>query len=384
VLGSDKLTSLVPRLRLTGITFEESFVPGYDPESANQARAPMKVSALFLGLSLAGLSGAAVANDTMATLGAGGLLFFTIPDIVMASEDLSVSTKQVKVVYQFTNNGKTDQHVLVAFPMPDITGDGDFMVSIPTEDRENIFGFKTMFDGKPVDAVLHQYAFAAGIDQSDYLRKLGVPLTPYGEDTQKKINALSDADHQKLLELGMVIPMEYDAGKGPQTDFTPVWTLKSTYSWEADFPAGKTVNVVHTYVPSVGGTSAVTFLAPDDPKSDYHPAADYAKKYCTDDDFVRSVKKTLPDPKDPYGAPFTESYLNYVWSTGANWGGPIGKFHLTIDKGAPDNLVSFCWDGKVTKTGPTTFEMSATDFVPPQDHELEILLLPRNHSEPTN
>ena len=96
---------------------------------------------------------------------------------------------------------------------------------------------------------------------------------------------------------------------------------------------------------------------------------------------TRSVRKTLPDPKEPYNAPFTESSISYVWSTGANWSGPIGKFHLTIDKDTPDNLISFCWDGKVTKTGPTSFEMSATDFSPPQDHELEILLLVRNHPD---
>ena len=320
----------------------------------------------------------AFANDSMATLGAGGLELFTSPDVQMASEDLSISPTQVKVVYLFTNTGKTDQHTLVAFPMPDITGDGDFTVAIPTDDPENIFGFRTTFDGKPVDAVLHQYAFAAGIDQSAYLKGLGVPLAPYGDDTQKKINALSDADHQRMMQLGLVIPMTYDAGKGEQTDYTPVWTLKSAYGWEADFPAGKTVKVIHTYTPSVGGTAGVTFLGADDPKSDYQPFATYTKKYCMDDDFVRTVRKTATDPNNPDSAPYTESYLSYVWSTGANWSGPIGKFHLTVDKGKPNSLVSFCWDGKVTKTGPTTFEMTATDFTPPQDHELEILLLVRN------
>ena len=131
-------------------------------------------------------------------------------------------------------------------------------MQIPTEDPENIFGFKTTFDGKPVDATLHQYASAVGIDQTDYLKKLGVPLAPFGDATQKAVNAFLDADHQRLMQLGLVIPMTYDAGKGEQTDYTPVWTLRSTYSWEADFPAGKTVTVVHSYTPSVGGTVATT------------------------------------------------------------------------------------------------------------------------------
>ena len=56
-------------------------------------------------------------------------------------------------------------------------------------------------------------------------------------------------------------------------------------------------------------------------------------------------------------------------------GGPIEKFTLTIDKGDPKNLVSFCWDGAVKKVGPTTFKMEAKDWYPPWDHELEILIL---------
>ena len=332
----------------------------------------MRRIAAFAGLAAAMTASGALANDSMATLGAGGLTFVTTDKVEMASEDLFVSPRQVKVVYRYRNTADTDQHALIAFPMPDITGDGDFTVAIPTEDPENIFGFKTTFDGKPVAATLHQYAFAVGIDQTDYLKKLGVPLAPYGAATQDAINALSDADHQRMMQLGLVIPMTYDAGKGEQTDYTPVWTLKSAYSWEADFPAGKTVEVVHSYKPSVGGTVATTFLGPAEGED---RAADYRKKYCTDADFVRTVRKSLKNPQDPYSAPYTESWLSYVWSTGANWNGPIHDFHLTIDKGDPKSLVSFCWDGKVTKTGPTTFEMQATDFTPPYEHELEILLL---------
>jgi hypothetical protein len=318
----------------------------------------------------------ALANDSMATAGVGGLQFINTEDVQMLSEDLSVSTDEVRVVYEFHNKSDTDQQVLVAFPLPDIQGSGDFMVAIPTEADDNIFGFTTTFDGKPVDAELHQYAFAVGIDQSDTLRDLGVPLLPYGRETTEALNALDPADQQRLLGLGLVIPMEYDSGQGWQTDYVPVWTLRSTYSWEATFPAGKTVEVVHTYRPSVGGTVAVTFLSP--PYENYDPASDYKKKYCTDESFIAAVKKTLASPEEPYSAPFTETWLSYIWSTGGNWSGPIGKFHLTIDKGKPQNLVSFCWDGDVRKTSPTTFEMEATDWYPPWGRELDILILNRN------
>ncbi len=340
-------------------------------------------SLLIAALTLSAAAVPALANDTMSQLGTGGLQFITTEDVSMDSEDLTVGPKEVKVVYHFTNKSDKDQTALVAFPLPDITGDGDFMVAIPTEDTDNIFGFKTTFDGKPVDSTLHQYAFAFGVDQTDVLKSMGIPLEPYGDKTTGAINKLSDEDHQKLMHLGMVIPMTYDAGNGEQTDYTPVWTLKSTYTWEADFPAGKTVEVDHSYVPSVGGTVATTFLQPPYDKTDEDRPKLYKDKYCTDDDFIKTVTKTLEDPKDLYSAPYTESWISYIWSTGANWSGSIGKFHLTIDKGDPKNLVSFCWDGKVTKSGPTTFEMEADDWYPPYNHELEVLIL-QHQDQPVN
>ena len=55
--------------------------------------------------------------------------------------------------------------------------------------------------------------------------------------------------------------------------------------------------------------------------------------------------------------------------------GSIGDFTLTVDKGDANNYVSFC-GANIKKTGPTTFEMKAKDFVPERD--LDILLLVPN------
>ena len=329
---------------------------------------------------LCALTTSALANDTMSQLGTGGLVFLTSENISMDSEDLTVGPEQVRVVYEFTNNGTEDERTLVAFPLPDIKGDGDFMVSVPSEDPDNIFGFSTTFNGEPVDVELHQYAFSYGVDQTAVLEELGVPLIPYGQAVADALDALAPADQKRLIHLGMVIPMEYGSENAMKVYYTPVWTLKSTYTWEAEFKAGETAEVIHTYRPSVGGTVAVTFLAP--PYEDEDRGADYRKKFCTDDSFVNAVRKTLPNPDEPYGAPYTESWISYIWSTGNNWSGPIKKFHLTIDKGLPGNLVSFCWDGKVTKTSPTTFEMEAEDWYPPWNRELEILILNRQNPEP--
>src|SRR5690606_99794 len=172
------------------------------------------------------------ANDTMTTLGAGGLIFIETDDVKMASEDLHVSPGEVRGTYEFTNNTDHDVETLVAFPLPDITGSADFMVSVPTEDEDNLFGFETLFEGRPVDATLHQYAFATNIDYTDYLAGLGVPLSPFGEATINAIAALGDDQKTELFRRGLVVPLDFDSGQGWQREYYPTWTLKSTYSWE--------------------------------------------------------------------------------------------------------------------------------------------------------
>jgi hypothetical protein len=323
------------------------------------------------------LATSASANDTTAELGTGGLAFISTDELKMESEDLFVSPDEIRVKYEFRNLTDEAQDVLVAFPLPDIEGSGDFNVAIPQWDEENFFGFTTTFNGEPVEATLHQYAFAFNLDQTDVLRGMGVPLEPFGEAVHTALKALGDDQIAQLLHLGLIIPMQYgDGNNNWVTEYEPVWTLRSTYSWEAHFEPGELAEVVHTYQPSVGGTVAVTFLSPPDEYGDR--PADYKKRFCTDDDLIKTLKKTLTAPDEYWSAPYTESWISYIWSTGNNWAGPIGKFTLTVDKGDADNLVSFCWDGKVTKTGPTTFRMEAKDWFPPYGRELDILILNRN------
>lgn len=326
-----------------------------------------------------------LANDTTAQLGTGGLVFVTNDTIEMASEHLFISADEIKVVYAFNNTLDKPQTVLVAFPMPDVQGGPESMVDVPItyaehagidgSDPNNLFGFKTTLNGTPVAAQLHQYAFHNNIDYSKMLEKLGIPLNPLGEATYSALNALTESQVKQLTHNGLVFGMEYDAGNGWQTDVTPMWTLRSTYSWEATFPPGVS-EVVHTYHPSVGGTAGVTFMSEDDDGYSARQLANYRDKYCLEDNIVATLKRQAIDQDGWTAYPYAESWISYVWSTGNNWAGSIGKFTLTVDKGKEDSLISFCGEG-VKKIGPTTFEMTQTDWYPPWDRELEILIL--NH-----
>ncbi|MGV8834279.1 MAG: DUF4424 domain-containing protein [Devosia sp.] len=315
----------------------------------------------------------ALGNDTSAVLTTGGLEFVTNADIVMASEELFISAEEIRVVYQFRNDGADDQSVLVAFPMPDIVPSVYSPVAFPQGPDDNLFEFKTTFDGQPVEATLHQYGFAVGVDRTEMLAQLGLPMVPIGAAAEAAVEALDDATRAQLLHLGMLVPDEYDDGAGMKKHVFPGWTYRATYTWEAHFPAGKTVEVVHSYTPSVGGTVGVSFLS--EPYDGYDPARDYANKYCTDESFISAVRKTLTSPDEPWSAPFTESWISYILTTGGNWAGNgIEKFRLVVDKGDAKNLVSFCGEG-VKKIGPTSFEMVQENFWP--DQELNILILNR-------
>lgn len=320
-----------------------------------------------------GIACPVVANDTAAVLTTGGLEFVSHGEIAMESEELFISTDEIRVTYIFRNDSDVDHHLLVAFPMPDIVPNHFSPVAYPMGPSNNLFEFETTFDGEPVDAVLHEYAFAAGVDRTKLIEKLDLPIVPISQEAIDATDELPEETLAELLHLGLVVPDEFDAGDGWEKHHWPNWTYRATYTWEATFPAGETVTVEHRYRPSVGGTAGVSFLS--EPYDGYDPAADYARKYCTDDAFLGAVRKTLSNPDEPWSAPFTEQWISYILTTGGNWaGGGIENFRLVIDKGSTDNLVSFCGED-VRKIGPTTFEMKKQNFWPEQ--ELEILLLQR-------
>lgn len=334
----------------------------------------MRLSALACGFLV--LASPAIANDTAAVLTTGGLEFIAHGEIAMEREELFISRDEIRVVYTFRNDSDEDHDLLVAFPMPDIVPNHFSPVAFPMGPDDNLFQFKTTFNGEPVEATLHEYAYAAGVDRTKLLQKLGIPIVPIGQAAIDAVDALDDATTAQLLHLGMAIPDEFDAGQGWETHHWPAWTYRATYTWEATFPARERVVVEHRYTPSVGGTAGIAFLS--EPYEGYDPAAEYRQKYCTDDAFVAAVRKTLPNPDEPWGAPFFESWISYILTTGANWAGGIENFRLVVDKGDPKNLVSFCGEG-ITKIGPTTFEMVKTDFWPQQ--ELNILILERMDTE---
>jgi len=118
------------------------------------------------------------ANDTPAELATGGLFFTKSPDIEMRSEDLFISMKEIRVQYKFFNHSSREVVTQVAFPMPDLPFGTDSNLAIPTDDPENILGFSTTVDNLPIAALVERKALLNGVDKTEVLQKLDVPLAP--------------------------------------------------------------------------------------------------------------------------------------------------------------------------------------------------------------
>ncbi|AOF91787.1 DUF4424 domain-containing protein [Sinorhizobium sp. RAC02] len=330
----------------------------------------MKNALRLLPLLLALSAAPAFANDTMAELKTGGLTFVRTPDVEMTSEALFISPQEIRVDYVFTNTSGKEVSGLVAFPMPDIGGDPYANIAIDDFETDNYLAFTASQDGKAVTTNLQQRAYASDIDVTEDLKAQGISLLPYAKATKEALKKLPDDVAADWIARGLIFIDTYDDdGTGMKDYRTPLWSLKSVYWWRTTFPSGREVKVQHRYRPSVGGTVGISFLEEGKAKGERYE--DYVKRYCIEDSIVRRAEQAEKDMQA--GKPYlTESWISYILTTGANWNGPIKDFSLTIDKGAAENLVSFCGEG-VKKTGPTTFEMKAKDFSP--DKDIEILLL---------
>jgi len=330
------------------------------------------ICSTILGFGL--LPCAAGANDSTATLAAGGLVFTKSPSIKMLSEDLYLSEDKVRVLYHFKNTASAPQTVEVAFPLPDLVPDPLDIEGSPVnvDGPKNFVSFKTTVDEKAVAAKLELKAIYKGADETAMLTRMGIPLSPWAEVTYKALAKLSAANKAKLLKLGVAVRDCCDEDSNGNAVDKPglraLWTLKTTYHWKQTFPAGKDVTVEHQYVPIVGHWVTNNWLG--DPQPDMAAVVDKERKeYCVDQNFVSAVRA------DKQGSHMTSNYLKYVLTTGANWAGPIGDFKMTVDKGKPANMVSFCGDD-VQKLTPTTFQVHYRNFTPKQDVGV-LILTPR-------
>ena len=331
--------------------------------------------AILLMASLAGAAaaGAAGANDSVAETAAGGLVLKQTDDIDMLSEDLYVSAERIRVRYVFRNRRRRDVRVTVAFPMPD----RDFS-ELRISDSAFPTDFATRVDGRPVTMRVERRALRGGADHRALLESLGIPILAENSfvAVAEAVDRLAPEQQQRLLELGLVEASEYDSGAGMRRHFEPLWTVKETWYWEQVFPAGRDLVVEHSYAPGIGGSVGSSLAIPD-----FRDAPDgraYMEEYCVDRAFVAAIDRMVERSTPERPALLRDTWIRYILTTGANWRSPIGEFRLVVDKGRPENIVSFCGSG-VRRISPTQFEMRRRNWRP--DRDLAVLIVEPNRED---
>lgn len=311
-------------------------------------------------LLLAGaLAGSASANDSSAELGAGGIRLVPNWDIVLDREDLYLSPDRVDVRYVFRNTTDQPIRLLVAFPLPDVDMAELFEVpiDIPSPESDNFVDFQVSVNGAPVPVQVDQRVTAQGVDRTDLLNSLSIPLTPFSEKTSQALASVDPSTGAELARLGIGYSYE------PQAPLYPFWTLKTVFYWEQEFPPMAQTVIEHSYRPVVGQGFFGTFVF------DGENSNDYVRDYCIDRSMEAAIRKRIQQTGGDY---LIEHRLAYIVTTARNWRGPIGEFHLTIDKSDPGWLVSLCQDD-LKKVAPTRFEFTAKDYVPEKD--IKVLFL---------
>jgi Domain of unknown function (DUF4424) len=281
------------------------------------------------------VAGTSAANDTSASIDAGGLIFERSTAVSIASEVLYISLGKIEVDYVFANRTHRDVTTVVAFPLPDL--DLQHMwaspSSIPFEGKENFVGFQTWVDGKEIQMQSDVRAILKDRrDVTQELKSLGINLFTAKQELDPEV-------HGKLIKIGAVIDT--------RDEVIPTWITKTNFYWTQTFPAGKRLHVKHVY--NAGPFKSFV--------------RDQEAEWCTDDAYKAAFAK-LPKYNDPY---MDGEAVRYVLKTGANWSGPIGDFVLKLDK-AGTALLSTCPIPALSlKKEGNMFVAHATNYTPTTD-----------------
>lgn len=306
----------------------------------------------------------ASANDSAAESAAGGLVLRQNRDVDMLSEDLYVSAREIRVRYVFRNRSPRPVTTIVAFPLPDRN-----LAEEDVGDRGWPRDFRTQVDGRPVRMQVEYRAILGNVDHSAVLRALRVPIARDAILSQagaRALERLTPAQQQRLERLGLVQAFN----DGGRRSFQPLWIVRETWYWTQTFPVGRNITVAHRYAPGAGGTVTTGLLDAEYRRGE--SGREWRERYCLDEAFMAGVERLQARARTGEIVNVDEQWVSYILTTGGNWRSPIGDFRLVVDKGRPDNLVSFCGSG-VRQIGPTQFEIRRRNWRPTRD--LHVLIL---------
>jgi hypothetical protein len=336
------------------------------------------------------------ADDSAASIAAGGLVSRRETRIVMAKEILRISPDKIVVDYDFRNDTAEAVRTEVAFPVPPYSYGPDN----PAISDASFSDFQLLVDGKVTAFQTEAKATLNGKDVTAILTadKIDIPTfghlhEPSGSETvyhTPDIERLPKPEQQRLAQLGL-----FDAEDG-----WGAWTVSLQYHWTQTFPAHSTTHIRHQYTPVEGSE----LMLPDTLRNVFEhkqPAGDAeTAKYALQD--MQLLEGLCPDPQllsgmiaqiqaggPGFGQYAHPHWVDFILTSANTWKQPIEDFTLIVDRGKPEEehtrtYVSFCpiqnasapQDAHIEKLDANTFQVHLTNFIPQSELRIGFFDLP--------
>jgi len=339
------------------------------------------------------------ADDSAASIAAGGLVPRRETRIVMAKEVLRISPTKIVVDYDFRNDTDEDVTTEVAFPIPPYGYGPDS----PEISDASFSGFKLFVDGKPVAYRTEAKATLKSKDVTAILTADRIDIASFGHLREGQgpnhvwhvhtadVERLPKTEQQHLAKLGL-----FDA-----VDGWGMWDAHVQYHWTQTFPARSTVHIRHEYAP-VRGFNPVDLGVVDgllahltkgrEIQKDDIEGAKLLESFCTDRPFLSALSKYLrenqstakTDSDEQMAGVVYPEWVDFILTSANTWKQPIEDFTLIVERGKPDpnqyqtRLVSFCppQNTPVEKLDADHFQVHLTNFVPTSELRIGFFDLP--------
>lgn len=319
-------------------------------------------------------------NDGAAEVALGGIRLRQEHRVAMVKERLFISKKKVRVEYEFLNESKKDVGTEVAFPIPEY---GWGMMG-----WEPFDAFQVWVNGATCPFRCEARAFVGAKEVTSTLLGLGLRIETLGDFIEGTGNTRLDegkggkpstSQMEKLPKEQLESLIALGAVDSDVSDYRfrhiPRWTVKKTYHWTQEFLPGAIVRVAHEYVPARGSATTLSFDEMEHPRrSDGgYQHNQGAESGCVDAALKRAMLKAIetrnrlkPEDAEWRKETFPACWVRYILTTANTWQIPIRDFELVVERD-PGELITFCWDGPVEKTGVNTFLARKKDFIPSKE-----------------
>jgi len=300
------------------------------------------------------------ANDSAVETAVGGLKLRKENGVLMKKERLYISRNIVRVEYEFLNTTSDLVVSEIAFPIPPTKYVFDDLGG-----RRDFADFKVWIDDKPMKVEKEVRAFVGKREVTDELLKAKISIETFGDfDPTEPSNQIFSLRPEAKSALVKVGALKKPSKKDNSLDYWPRWETHVKYHWRQEFPPGEIVRIKHEYHPVVGyqGAQVQKF------KEQHKDACIEPKTFS---EVKRRVEKTME--REPLSNNyFQTTWVSYILTTANTWQTPIKDFELTVE-GENDDLLAFCWDGPVEKTGQSKARALKIDFVPKSDLKVYFL-----------